>query len=73
MCRTGLKTTALRLHTYFQTSGPIYSYLVALREGDTGTFYNNTFRGVVKISLSEWTKTYCFGNDMKMRDTLSFT
>ncbi len=39
--------------------GPIYE-----REGYTGIFPNHMFRGVVKISLSQWTKTYTV-SDMK--------
>ncbi len=37
---------------------PIYSQVVAMREGDTGIFPDHKYMGVVKISLGQWTKTY---------------
>ncbi len=54
-------------HIYLKIMGPIYSHLVPMREGGRGIFPDHKFRGVVKISLSKWTKTYTYrnGNDMK--------
>ncbi len=54
-------------HIFLKILGPIYSHRVPMREGGRGIFPDHTFRGVVKISLNKWTKTYTYrnGNDMK--------
>ncbi len=43
---------------YLKMIRPIFSHLVVMREGVTGIFPDNKFRGVVQISLGRWTKTY---------------
>ncbi len=37
---------------------PIYSHLVAMREEDSGIVSDHKCMGLVKISLSQWTKTH---------------
>ncbi len=53
--------------------GPIYSHLVAMREGETVIFPDHKFRSVVKINLSQWTKTYTVSvMTWKTRDMLIY-
>ncbi len=53
----GSDTIQIFKHIYPKMMGPIYSHLVAMREWDMGIFPDHKFRGVVKISLDQWTKT----------------
>ncbi len=48
-------------HIYLKIMGPIYTHLVALREGDAGIFPDHKFMGLVKISLAR-IKKYTFKN-----------
>ncbi len=60
-------------HIYLKMMRPIYSHLVAMREGDTGIFPDHKFMGLVKISLSQWPKTYTvLVVTWKMRDTFFY-